>query len=408
VIAAARLRCQAALWLLALALPTLASGGELLDSLEQARLVVVGTVGETRALGPTGRIGTIEVDRRLAPKDARTRSLEVVWEELAPSRPDRFARGRRVLLALEPLPTASIWKRRMPDPELRARVHHLMGQHGQAYLLRPRAHTLDRLEHWLALAPDARRGDAGQVILAQIVPVADPRLALECVAALDAPALEQPLSPALTASILAALEREESGIARALAQVLERRQPPELGPKLEARVAARGADASASLLYAAGALGAKVPPLPEESALGPEQRRALTRWRSGPDAAEDLERSMRGASDPLVRAAAVERYVELQGLAGLPAALRVFDDPEPSVRAAASRAIAALGPDAVVPLLEFARRESGDPARATLATLSAMGEKAHLALIRLADEHEDEDIRTLAGLAVGRPIGHAH
>jgi hypothetical protein len=405
VTAAARLRRQAALGL-ALAAPMLASGGELLDAVERSPLVVVGTVAKTASLGRTGRTATIEVDRRLTP-GARSQSVEVVWEELGRSLPDRLQPGRRVLLALEPLPTASIWKQRMPDAELRARVHHLAGE-GQGFLLRPRAHTLDRLEHWLALAPEARRGDAGRLILAQMVPFADPRLALECVDALDTPALERPLSPALTSRVLASLDREEAGIARALALVLERRQPPELAPAIEAQVRARGADASASLLYAAGALGVPVASLSAETRLGPEQRRALTRWRSGPGAVEELARSMIRSADPPVRAAAVERYLELRGIAGLAQAMRVFQDAEPAVRAAAARAIAELGPDAVVPLYEFVERESGDPARAAVATLSSMGSKAHLALARLADEHADEDIRMLASMAVGRPVGHAH
>ena len=37
-----------------------------------------------------------------------------------------------------------------------------------------------------------------------------------------------------------------------------------------------------------------------------------------------------------------------------------------------------------------------------------MGEEAHLALAELAVEHPDPAIRTLAGIAVGQPIGDTH
>ncbi len=391
---------------IAAGLPALAEGSELLDALEQAPLIVVGQVEQTGRLGPTGRVASLTVERSLR-GESRPLRLEVVREELAPSLPDRLQPGRRMLLALEPLPTASIWKRRLPEAERRAAAHHIAGR-GSGTLLRPRAYTLDRLEHWLALTPEARSGDAGAIILAQLVPVADPRLALECVASLDTPALESRLSPALQERVLAGLDREEHGIARALALVLERRRPSGLAPVLEARVAERGVDATASLLYAAGALGAAAPSFAADAKLGPEQRRALTRWRSGPGAADALARSLQRSEDPQVRAAAVERYLELRGVEGLEEALRSLEDPEPSVRAAGSRAIATLGPDAVVPLFEYAGRGSGDAARAAVATLSRMGLKAHLALARLADEHADEDVRMLARMAVGRPVGHDH
>jgi HEAT repeat protein len=111
---------------------------------------------------------------------------------------------------------------------------------------------------------------------------------------------------------------------------------------------------------------------------------------------------------PAVRAAAVSRLVTVDGEAALPDATRALEDSAPEVRLAAARASARLDPEAVGPLRDVALHGPADAARAALAALSLMGEEAHLILAELAAEHPDPGMRTLAGIAVGQPIGDRH
>jgi len=72
------------------------------------------------------------------------------------------------------------------------------------------------------------------------------------------------------------------------------------------------------------------------------------------------------------------------------------------------RAAADLDPAAVEPLRRLAEGARDDAARAALAALSQMGTEAHAALAEIAAEHPDAGMRTLAGIAVGQPIGDRH
>jgi NAD-dependent oxidoreductase involved in siderophore biosynthesis len=71
--------------------------------------------------------------------------------------------------------------------------------------------------------------------------------------------------------------------------------------------------------------------------------------------------------------------------------------------------VAAFGADAVPRLEDAAARWPWPaPQTAVLALRFANAPAAREALAGLAEAHPDERVRTLARLALGRPIGHTH
>jgi HEAT repeat protein len=109
-----------------------------------------------------------------------------------------------------------------------------------------------------------------------------------------------------------------------------------------------------------------------------------------------------------VRAAALERLVESEGLAALDRALFALDDADAGVRAAAMQAIGELGEPAVPELRAVVEHGSLEAARTAVGALRACGSAGARALQEIADRHPDPSVRMLAGVAIGREIGHAH
>src|SRR5688572_13685603 len=93
-----------------------AEGTALVQTLEAAPLALVGTIEGRSALGERAWRALVRVESVLVGEPAPG-PVPVAWEELASGRPPRFADGDRVLLALEPLPTGSLWRQRIPDPK---------------------------------------------------------------------------------------------------------------------------------------------------------------------------------------------------------------------------------------------------------------------------------------------------
>ncbi len=418
VIALRRLRVAAGVAALVAALPggRAAAANEpagVVAAIEAAPAVVVAEVRSVAALPHTAFRATLAVERSLRPDSPAPEMIEVAWEEPAPSLPPRLAEGRRVLVAAEPLPSASIWRTRVPDDAARARLLAIAGR-GAGYLERPGGAELDILEHYLLVGEAARAGDAGALHLARLCAVGQPRLALDAAERLRAfDALPEHLTPGAARALVEALQRGDvRGQREVLLDLIALRRPPALRAPLEASIRSGGGAAAPPVLHAA--LGALEGQLDDDHALpllesgSAESRAAAARHAAGPRTRGRLRDLVIGDPSPSVRAAAVTRLVELDGMQAFSDATLAFDDDSAEVRAAAARAVARLDPapvDSLRRLVEVGRVEE---AKTALVALSMMGEEAHLALAELAVEHPDPAIRTLAGIAVGQPIGDTH
>lgn len=144
-----------------------------------------------------------------------------------------------------------------------------------------------------------------------------------------------------------------------------------------------------------------------ERADSPDHRRVGARY-ADRSALARLPRLLRVDPDPTVRAAALERLVELEGIEALDRILFALDDPDPGVRAVAMQEIGELGEAAVPSLQRVVAGGSGDAARTAVGALRATGAAGMEALNEIADSHPDESVRMTARIALGRPIGHMH
>ncbi len=395
----------------------------MLAGLETAPGHVVGEVQRVTALPHAGYLASLSVTRVMVGDLALAQStIEVVWEEPAPSLPPRLVSGGFVLVGVEPLPTASIWRVRVPDAERRAGLLALAGR-GQAYLVRPSQSELAALEHYLALSSQARHGDAGVIHLSSMAATSQPRLALPCLARLRglvAFSREEPLVAA-SRSLVAALLRgaaeaskaqdEERRVGRAALALIEDRRPSPRRPAISAGIARRGDDVPAILYAAVGVLDGSLPDalaLELLSSSSKQRRLAAARFASGAKARLRLRELLHADRDADVRAAAVGRLLELESQVALPDAIRAFDDPAPEVRSRAARSVAALGDGVLSELRYVSESGSRRAAQTAIATLSMMGQEAHALLAELAKELPDEGLRALAGIAVGLPIGERH
>lgn len=383
-----------------------------LAAIETAPVVVIAEVQAVEPLAHAGYRATLSVERSLHPGLSAGDTVAVAWEEPTPSRPARLAVGRRVLVAAGPLPTASIWRVRVPDDESRASLLGLAGG-GEGYVVRPSAAEVDAIEHALRAGAEARRGDAGVLSLSRLAAVGQPRLARDAAARLgDFSQLGDHLTAPAASAFLDALVRDDlPELRESLVGLIEAHRPEAIGPPLRARIEATAPSVPPVLYLALGALeggldDALAVPLLQSGSV--EARAAAARQASGPRARKLLRDLLRDDTEPAVRAAAVTRLVELDGAAALGEATGALADPAPEVRLAAARGSARVDPEAVEPLRDVALRGSPDAARAAIAALSLMGAEAHVLLAEFAAAHPDAAIRTLARIAIGEPIGHDH
>ncbi|MBW2243454.1 MAG: HEAT repeat domain-containing protein [Deltaproteobacteria bacterium] len=411
----------AALFCSILALP--ASGATrsaevgLLRALETASLLVIGQIDEVTPLLHMGYAAHLSVERVLRPQSDASRlagqSIEFVWEETSPRIRPRLSAGQRVVVALEPGPTASIWKQRIPDPARRAALRSLAAG-GQGYLQGASAGMLGALEHYLALTQAARRGEAGATYLSQLAATAPPRLALDAVLRLKhEPKLIEALTPAAGEALIAAMLRSDAdSTARMALQLVEEERPAVLLPLLEARIGSLGAKAPVPLLAARAALQDGLPADLEEQLMesgSEEQRKTAVRWATGPEAGERLRHAMLRDRSPAVREAALLRLARLEGSTAASDLLQGFEDREPSVQYAAARALASFGPEVLPDLRRAIDRGSPQGSKAAVVAITLMpGGEARHALEELARDHEDPAVRALARISLGQPLDEDH
>jgi hypothetical protein len=336
--------------------------------------------------------------------------VTIAWEELTARRPPRFADGDRLLVALEPLVSGSLWRARFPDPQEYLRVR-AVAQGGAAFLRRPSLGGLAELSHYLALPRAERAGAAGQRHLIALAADAERPLAVSAAARLaQLGGAAEPLEPSLAALALRALARADAddALASELLDWIERAQPGGLAAPLD-RALAADPDAPPLFLRARGLLPGGVAaerlagPLADPSA----QRRAAAASVASAGQRNRLVALAHNDPAPEVRGAALRRLTQLEGAASLDTLLAAFSDREPSIRNEAARLASGLGSDAVPRLREVALGwPDPAPETAVLALRFSGAEGAPAVLRELAEAHPDPRIRSLAALAIGRPLGH--
>lgn len=394
----------------------------LIRSFESAPRLLIGTVSDLESVLHGGWVATVDVERVLRGEQPKARQVEFAWEEPVPGLPSRIEEGCRILFAIDTMSTASIWKQRVPDSTHRKRLHSLADE-ANAFVERPSGSELADLEHYLALSGDARRGDAGVVYLAALAARAQPRLALSALATLDSfSKLSTRLNPISKNHVCDAIMRSgsapaearsgtESDVGAAALALVERRRLESLRPVLETRIAQLEPSAPAVLYAALGAIDGQIPDdiaLELLASASVEHRLAAARWASGEKGIQQIRHLLRWDPDPGVRAAAVQRLLQLESSRGLDDAIRSLEDPASEVRLTAIRAISALDPEAVGELEYVVKTGSTEGARSAIVTLSMMGVEAHELLLEISEQHPDKSVRALAGIAVGKPLGHTH
>lgn len=422
--------------------PAPARGGvRLLEAMEAGGPVLVGRVDEIERLDAHGYSAWIHVERALGAEEGATEpgtAVRLAWEELATGRPARFAHSERVLVCLERLGAASIWRQRIPDPSVRRQTAGIAMQ-GDAFLRDPAPGTLDLLHHYLSLSPDDRQTATGVGYLAALVARAQLPLAEDAARRLagmqDAGGR---LAGEGDALIVQALQRGDAGggLEAALLDVVRVSATPSMAKALRAATRAPGTP-PARLFEALAIAAAGLSPSEVSRLLAsdePAYRLVVARTLTGPRAATTLTKLLASDPSPQVRAGAVRGLARVEAGAALPRVLAALCDPDAGVRSAAAAAAAAMGDAAVPGLVKvvFGGAERGgtepggsvpagdeagqrpacpgskDAARAALDALSRGGPTSRKALVDIAARHPDASLRKLAGVALGELDAHLH
>ena len=387
-----------------------AGGVGVLSALESAPLSVVGRVHTPRRLDAHAHGAELVVESALQGEVARGEPIAIAWEELSTARPPRFAEGERLLVSLEPLPGLSIWAARIPEPERRARTW-TPARRGEAFVRNPAPGDLKLLEHFLALPPQLRAENPGMAHLGLLAATGQPQLATSALERLrELPELDAALDPTSAHRIAASLVRPTPRVSDAALALLAARRPPALHAPLIALAVDDGSApprAYEGLAQLDGALSAPLTEVLLGREDSPGHRRVGARAADA-TLADRLPRLLRIDPDAGVRAAALTRLVELEGVAALDRVLFALGDPDPSVRAVAMQEVGGLGGEAVPSLRAVVDGGATDAALGAVGALRATGGEGRHALVEIAASHPDASVRQAAEIALGRPIGHRH
>jgi hypothetical protein len=385
--------------------------------MESRAITVVGRIDEVRQLQAQGYSARIWVERVLGAASAKYEEgapLRLAWEELAPSRPPRFGESERVLVVLERLGSASIWKTRIPDPLVRRQTL-AVANNGDAFLLDPGLASVDLLHHYLALPSEDRNSTTGLQYLASLTRTSSLPLAVAAARRLGSvPELDKKLGRPGEEALVAALAREdaEPELFAALLPALRAANTASLTKRLRQATRRRKGSAPPARLFAALAIVSNDGLSKSDFAWlvardDPAYRRVAARS-APPNQAASLRRLLSEDPDSVVRAAALQRLVSIGGADGLPDALSGLADPAPRVRAIASERAASFGDDAVPALRSVAYGDypgcctgSIEAARSAIAGLSLAGPSGRVALVEIARDHPDPTLRKLADIALG-------
>lgn len=386
-----------------------AGGDALLEAAEGALATVVGVVRTPARVDTHGWAASLEIERTLAGPLTAGSVQRIAWEELALARPARFAAGDRIAVALVALPGTSLWAQRFPPAGEGPRVL-VVAAEGDAFLRRPDPRTLDLLARYLAL-PAAERGSSpGIAALAGLVQEADPVVASAALRRLGTvPELGAQLDEEARQALAGAARDEARPLAlrRALLAAIGRQRLTALRPTLE-ELASAGAPLEAAALEALAALDGGLPRERTEALLesrDPELRAVGVRLAATPQQIDALAGLLRNDPSPDVRAAAAETLAARRGADAVDDVASGLFDAEPSVRAAAARALGGVGEPAVATLLRLTMARTGSETHAPIVALSLTGAAGSQALLEIAGSHPDPMVRKVARLALGEGPG---
>jgi len=380
-----------------------APGGEpLLAAAETATATALGTVLEPGQVDLHGWAARLRVERVLAGDLVPESAVRIAWEELSRGRPARFRDGDRILVALDPLPGASLWSQRFPQRDALA-----VGAEGDAFLRAPDAASVETLAAFLALPAEQRSRTPGVEALTGLVSSAQPPLARAALARLaQVPGLDSKISYAARQQLARAAADAgrpaelRQGVLRLIGDRLLRSLRPAAELQAQKGSPLRG-DALAALSALDGGLPAgRVARLLESE--DPAVRAVAVRNTPGTPSERRLARLLREDPDPQVRAAAVETLLAAQGEAAVGSASPALFDGDAGVREAAVLGLASLGAAAVPTLENLVERRTVEEAKAPLAALALAGRPGREALERIATSHPDDQVRALARAMLGR------
>jgi hypothetical protein len=365
---------------------------------------VVARVDSVDAVDAQGYRARLVVERDLAgaADTGTSETLTIGWEELAQGRPPRFAVGERVLVALDPLPGYSLWRKRFPDGKAFA-----VAMQGLAFLRDPGPGTIDALARYVHVAPDERSEAPGVEALARLVADAVDSVALGSAQRLAdvaglATKLREPAAAALGAAIASPTRSE--ALRRTLLALAGDRRLDALRPFV-LQVTVMGPPLAGPAWTALAQIDGGIPADTVKRLLGdadPGVRAVAARYAADtPEQARAIA-AMRHDPAPEVRAAAALAMIATRDPTALAAGYDALFDRDATVRAAAGRALGALGSDTVPHLRELALGRSMPDAEGPLGALAFGGSEGQAALIELSLTHSDEKARGFAKMLLGQ------
>jgi hypothetical protein len=369
---------------------------------------VLGTVEAPTQVDLHGWTARLRVEQVLAGDLTPGSATRIAWEELSRGRPARFRDGDRTLLALDPLPGASLWGQRFPDRNAMA-----VAARGEAFLRAPDAASVETLAAYLALAPEQRVARPGVEALADLVSRAQPPLARAALARLgQVSGLDSKISPHAREALTRALTGpgRPPALQQGILNVIAVRQLQSLRAAVEPH-ARQGSHLEPQALAALAALDGGLPPEQVAKLIeseNPALRAVGVRNAPATPSMQKLSTLLRVDPDPRVRTAVVETLLAADAEAAMGPVSAALFDPDAQVREAAVRGLASLGAVAVPTLEHLVERRTAREAGAPLAALALAGRPGRAALERIAFDHPDEQVRALARAMMGRPPSPPH
>jgi len=380
-----------------------APGGEpLLAAAETASATVLGTIEQPVQLDLHGWAAQLHIEAVLSGDLAQGDKPRIAWEELSRGRPARFRQGDRILVALDPLPGASLWRQRFPNRDALA-----VAARGDGFLRAPDPVSVEALAAFLTLPAAQRPQTPGVEALIGLVSRAQPPLAAAALARLaELPGLDSKISYAGRQQLARAVADpgRPTALRQGILRLIRDRQLRSLRPAAELqaqKISPLRPEALGALAALDGGIPAdRVARLLESE--DPAVRAVAVRNAPGTPSERRIERLLREDPDPEVRAAAVETLLETRGAAAVGPASSALFDADPRVREAAVRGLAGLGGAAVPTLEQLVETRNSEEARAPLAALALAGRPGRQSLERIAISHPDAQVRALARAMLGR------
>lgn len=382
-----------------------------LTSLPGSRGVVLGEVRRVARIDRHGYRAALEVIQPLSGPFAAEEVLELGWEELATGRAPRLQVGRRFLVVVEPLPRTTLWLNRVPAA-LRTDHFVAIAGAGEALLPEPAEPTVKAVVTYLT-EPNRETPEGEAAALLRLVGSrAESGLLLEAIHLLREQADFIPREQGETTGILAGILRDtaQSPLIRIeLLHLVEARRWQALKGVVEELLPSPG-DLGLAALQARIALD---PTLPKEAMTGllrsfdPVRRAIGIRAfaASEESGSTELEALWGEERDESVRQAILETLARQRGRNAVPFLLKALGDESPTIRVASGTELAQLGPEIVPALLQGATTGSFLEVQGVILALDRLGSPGAAALQKLAVEHADERVRTLAQMALGRMPG---